>query len=371
MEEKEVTIIGAGIVGLAIAAEVSKKYETVVLERHERAGKEVSSRNSEIIHSGIYYQKDSLKARLCVEGNSLMYDLCKSKNIPFKNTGKLIVATNKEESLELLKLLKRGEENGVKGLDIFPGRIIKKLEDNLSVYEALISVKSGIVDAHKLMDYFEFEFKENNGVLSYNSEVVGIEKISAAYKITVKNYDGTFFSFKSSVLINSAGLNSGKISEMAGIKDEKYKIHYCKGEYFIVNNGRGKLSRLIYPVPEKKLTGLGIHTSMDMAGELRLGPNAFYVDKIDYTVNENHGDTFFYAASTYLDFLKREDIRPGFAGIRPKLQGPGEDFRDFVIKHETGRGFEGLINLIGIESPGLTCSPAIAKYLGSIVDEIL
>ena len=374
MDHTNVAIIGCGVIGLAIGAEVSKKRGVVLIERHGRLGTEISSRNSEIIHSGIYYNKDSLKARLCLEGNRLLYDICKINSIDHRKIGKLVVATSDTEIGELEKLIEKGKNNDVQDLSMLTEVQVRSIEPNIKAVRALLVPSAGVVDVHQLMNYYEKTIVENNGVIALNSLVFRIGHDFGKYTIEIKGATrDEFYTLTCNVLINAAGLGADKIAEMVGIDVGMagYKIHYCKGEYFIVNNSNGKVNHLIYPIPEKKLVGLGIHTSLDLAGGLRLGPNAFYVNDIDYDVDENHRNEFYEYVRLYLPWLKKEDLQPGFAGIRPKLQGPGEDYRDFVIKHEKDKGFVGLINLIGIESPGLTCSPAIAKYVGKIVEEIL
>lgn len=367
----EVAVIGGGIVGLAIASEVAQKRQTVLIEKHENHGEETSSRNSEVIHAGIYYPKDSLKARFCVEGNKLIYDLCMKNNIPFKKIGKLIVVFSGEESL-LETLLEKGKNNGAEGLEIIGREKIKLLEPNAKGDIALYSPSSGIVDVHALMAFLESAARSRECLFAYNSEVVGIEKENGSYKIKVSAGKENY-TFSSRVVVNSAGLNADKIVQLVGIDTiaSHYKLHYCKGEYFYVKNSVGKINHLVYPLPHENLRGLGIHSSLDMSGLLRLGPNAFYVGEIDYNVNESHRQEFFESSKLLFDFINEEDLSMGFAGIRPKLQGPNDDFRDFIINHETEKGFPGLINLLGIESPGLTASPAIAKHVSRIVDEIL
>ncbi|MEK6826481.1 MAG: NAD(P)/FAD-dependent oxidoreductase, partial [Nanoarchaeota archaeon] len=283
MEHTGITIIGAGIVGLAIASELSKKREIVVIEKHERAGKEISSRNSEIIHSGLYYKKDSLKAKLCVEGKNLLYELCERFNIPHRRTGKLIVAANIAEIPCLERLLAQGQENGVLDLELLTRTQAGRLEPNVNTCGALFSKSTGIVDIHKLMDLFQFQATSNESIIAYNSEVTGIEKSPSGYVLQIKSGTETCH-LASQVVINSAGLHADKLAELAGIdiKASRYKIHFCKGEYFIVRNAKDRIRHLIYPLPEENLRGLGIHATLDLDGELRLGPNAFYVDVIDY-----------------------------------------------------------------------------------------
>ena len=369
MEEIEIAIIGAGVVGLAIAAEVAKGREVYVLEKNETFGQETSSRTSEVIHAGIYYPLGSLKAKLCVAGNAMLYELCEEHGIGYKKLGKLVVATEDEEIKELEGLLENGQKNGI-SLEFLSKGEVRKLEPKVSAVAAIFSPSTGIVDSYGLMKYFLGVAKDNNAKIVYKAKVVGIEKLTDKYKVTVEDTAGNF-SFLTRVLINSAGLNSDRIAEVAGIDIAKagYQLHYCKGEYFSTSQAVTK--RLIYPVPKPNEGGLGIHIIPDLQGRIRLGPNAQYVDKIDYKVDEKWKREFYDSAKKLLPFIEYDDLEPDFAGIRPKLQGPGEDFRDFVIRHEHDKGLEGFINLIGIESPGLTASPAIAKYVRSIVDEIL
>jgi len=369
MEEAKTTIIGAGVVGLAIAAELAEDGEVYVLEKNETFGQETSSRNSEVIHAGIYYPPGSLTAQLCVEGNKLLYDLCKKYGIAHRKLGKLIIATNDEEIGELERLLENGKQNGA-SLEPCTRLEIKRLEPSVNALAAIYSPTTGILDSYGLMRYFIGKAKQGGAQIVYQAKVVGIEKFANKYKVTVEDSAGKS-SFLTSVLINSAGLNSDRIANLVGINlaEAGYKLHYSKGEYFSVKKRLTKM--LVYPVPKSDESGLGIHITLDLQGRVRLGPNAYYVDEIDYKVDEKHKQEFYDSAKVALPSLEYDDLEPEFAGIRPKLQGPGEGFRDFVIKHEDDRDLPGFINLIGIESPGLTASPAIAKYVRSIVDDIL
>lgn len=374
MERFDILIIGAGVVGLAIAAELSKKHkEIVVLERHNSFGQETSSRNSEVIHAGIYYPKDSLKAKLCVEGRKLLYEICQQNNIPHKKIGKLIVASEKEEIPALEELFQRGKGNGVENLRLIDAADLKKMEPNVNGVAALYSPSTGIIDSHRLMQYFSDIAQDNGAVVSYNSEVVGIKKNASGYEILVKN-DRETISLNVKVVINSAGLDSDSIAEMAGIDIERsnYRLHYCKGQYFRVNGSKSHLiKKLIYPVPKPKSAGLGVHATLDLSGSLRLGPDEKYLKNRtkNYSVDDSQRNNFSLAANRLLPFIDKDDFSSDTAGIRPKLQGEGDDFRDFVIQEETEKGLAGFINLIGIESPGLTASPAIAKFVKEMITE--
>ena len=373
--KSDITIIGAGVVGLAIAAQVAGQHKQVyVLEKNEKFGQEISSRQSGVIHSGIYYPYGSLKAKLCVEGNRLLYELCRKHGIGHKKLGKLIVAASDEETWQLQELKERGQRNGAEGLKIISRRELKKLEPNVEGIAGLLSPSTGIIDAHALMGFFAAMAKEGGAEVAFRKNVVGVEKLSDGYKITVKEGDNDKFSFATRILINCAGLQCDKIAELAGIDIAKagYKLHYCKGEYFSVRGGNSRLvKRLIYPVPETRVIGLGVHITLDLEGRMRLGPNAEYVYSIDYTVDGRHKDDFYNSAKKMLPFIEYQDLEPEMAGIRPKLQGPGEDVRDFVIRDETDKGLPGFINLIGIESPGLTSSPAIGRYVVDLVKGLL
>ena len=369
----DITVIGAGVIGLSIAAELStREKEVCVLEKNETFGLEISSRNSEVIHTGIYYPEGSMKAKMCVQGKSMLYELCERQAIPHRKLGKLIVAADYKEVEKLETLLKNGRRNGVTDLKMLSKREIKILEPHIEAVAAILSPSTGIIDSHALMKYYVRKARENGAIIGYNSKVVGIEKASDGYKVTIEEPTG-HFSLMTKVLINCAGLNCDKIAELVGIDTIKagYKIHFCKGEYFWVGHGKNTLvKRLIYPVPPCKGGGLGIHVTFDLHGRMRLGPNARYVDKIDYAVDISQKKIFYQSALRFLPFMEYDDIEPEMAGIRPKLEEPNGDFRDFVIRHEHDKGLPGFMNLIGIESPGLTASPAIAKYVADIVDKI-
>jgi L-2-hydroxyglutarate oxidase LhgO len=373
--KSDITIIGAGVVGLAIAAQLAHRDRVVyVLEKNERFGQETSSRHSGVIHSGIYYPYGSLKAKLCVEGNRLLYELCQKHGIGHKRLGKLIVAASDEETGQLQELKAKGQRNGAVGLQLISRSELKKLEPNVEGIAALLSPSTGIIDSHALMEHFVARARDGGAEIAYRKKVVGIEKVSNGYKITVEEDDKGKFSFTTRILINCASLYCDKIAGLAGIDIARagYRLHYCKGEYFSVGGGKSKLvKRLIYPVPEVKDTGLGVHVTLDLEGRMRLGPNTQYVDSIDYSVDSSHKKSFYDSAKRMLPFIEYADLEPEMAGIRPKLQGPGEDVKDFVIRDERDKGLPGFINLIGIESPGLTSSPAIARYVASIVKDIL
>lgn len=376
MEKVDVLIIGAGVVGLAVAKELAKKKKAiVVVERNKSFGQETSSRNSEVIHGGMYYPAGSLKAKLCIEGGYYLYELCQKYNIPYKKIGKLIVATEKEEIPSLDKLLTQGRTNGASELRIINQKELSELEPRIRGISALYSPETGIIDSHRLMQYLLDDTKSNGAMVVFNSELVAIEKLSDGYKVSVKN-DSDIVTLKTQILINCAGLDSDNIAEMAGIDIDKfkYKLHYCKGQYFRVNGKNSSLiNKLVYPVPQPKSGGLGIHATLDLAGSLRLGPDDNYLDgrHKDYSVDNSKRTAFYLSVKKFMPFIKENELSPDTSGIRPKLQGPDSDFRDFIIQDESAKGFPAFINLIGIESPGLTASVAIAKMVKNMAQQYL
>ena len=371
LAEIDAAIIGAGVIGLATAGEIAqRKKEVFVFEKNHSFGLETSSRNSEVIHAGIYYPEDSLKTRLCVEGKSLIYELCERHGIAYKKLGKIIVAASENETTQLEKLYEQGRKNGVEDLMLLSQTELKKLESNVEARAGLLSPSSGILDSHTLLKFLYSQAREKGAEFVFGTEVVGIERMGTKYRVEIRDREG-ISAVTSQVVINAAGLNSDRIAQLAGIDIAKagYKLHYCKGEYFSLSSKyRNVVTRLIYPTPEQ--AGHGIHVTVGLDGGVRLGPNARYVEAIDYGVDETQKKAFYNSVKRFLPHIELEDLDPEFAGIRPKLQGPDEAFQDFVIAHEEKTGFPGLINLIGIESPGFTASLAIARYVGRMVKEL-
>lgn len=373
MSDVNITIIGAGIVGLAIARKLSKLFENiVVVDRNNSFGQESSSRNSEVIHASIYYPKGSLKSRLCLKGNEMLYEICKTYDIPFKNSGKLIIATNNQEKEMLPKLLHIAQNNGAKGVRLVSVAEIESIEPNVTAIGAIYCPTSGYLDSHKLMQFFEIESANFGTTFLYNTEVKGITKVEDGYNIDVITKEGQAYTFDSKIVINSAGLNSDKIAQIAGIDIERhgYKLHYFKGIYYRVHHQLEKYPKvLIYPVPPGE-GAVGIHTTPDCYGGMRLGPHFYWSNEIEYSVNDTFRDLFFESASKYLPFIEKDDIMPEGSGIMSSLR-PSNEIRDFIICNEADKGLNGLINLIGIDSPGLTASPAIAEMVSEMVYKLL
>lgn len=372
MEKIDIAIVGAGVVGLAIAQSVARKNRSVyIFEKNVLFGQETSSRNSEVIHAGIYYQKGSLKARLCVEGKALLYEFCDRHTVPYRKTGKVIVASHEKECAYIEALYAKGRANGVDDLALIDQEFLRKLEPNVRGIAALYSPSTGIFDTHVYMEKLLGCAKDNGADIVYDAEVMGLAKGHEGFVVTVRNGAGAQESFLAATVINAAGLDADTVAACAGIDcaSAQYRLKYCKGEYYRIHAHKTHLiNGLVYPVPDE--VSLGIHLTPDLAGGVRIGPNATYIERSakEYGVGDDARETFFSDAHKLLPMLDEEDIFPDTAGIRPKLQGPGEPVKDFVISHEAEKGMPGLINLIGIESPGLTASLAIGKYVCAMIE---
>jgi len=369
----DVVIIGGGVVGLAVAAELTQRsgmLSVALLEQHGRFGQETSSRNSEVIHAGIYYPEHSLKARLCLEGKKLLYRFCEHQGVPHRRLGKLIIARNPEEAELLEPIVNHAKRNGVTDLQILDSSQVSAMEPHLKATAAIWSPSTGIIDSHQLMARLEYLAKQNGAWPAYRHKVIGLETLGSSFKVQLINPEGKPDSIRCRWLINCAGLNADQVAAWMGIDLDSagYKIYPCKGEYYSLPYSKaGLVSRLIYPPPLKSSPGLGIHVTKTLDGRLRLGPNAIYVENIDYRVDPAHAPLFYQEAKCLLPFVELPDLEPEMAGIRPKLQRPGEPFRDFVVNHETERGLPGAINLIGIESPGLTSCLSLAQTVARFI----
>jgi L-2-hydroxyglutarate oxidase LhgO len=373
LDRVDIVIIGAGVIGLAIAEAVANNdRDMYILEKEMVHGQGASSRNSEVIHAGIYYEKGTLKAELCVKSNPLIYEICENNGIAYNKIGKLIVANGESEIKQLEEIIVKGKSNGARGLDLIDSEEVHELEPNIKADAAILSPSTGILDAHGLMDYYLREAKRKAGFnpLVLNTEVLGIKQVDDGYHVKM-NSGGELFDVETRMVVNSAGLFSDRIAAMIGIDIDKegYRMYWCKGDYFSLT-GKPPAKMLIYPPPPLDETGLGIHSVPDLTGRLRFGPNSYYVYKLDYSV-ESDGDIFWQDIVKYFPTVKRNDVHPDMSGIRSKIQAPGEPAKDFVIKDEEELGFPGFINLIGIESPGLTCSPGIAGMVSKMINEYL
>jgi len=369
--DTEIAVVGAGVVGLAIAARLAPEHPgLILLDRNPRHGMETSSRNSQVIHAGIYYPAGSLKARLCVEGRERVYDVCRRHDIPHAKTGKLITATRPEELPALDAIAAAARANGV-ALARLSEAEVRALEPRVRSVGGLSSPESGIVDAHGLMDHFLQRALAAGAVLQPRSTVVGIEPAEGGYRLDVQG-SGGIESFTAERVVNAAGLDADTVAGLAGIDVDAagYRLHPCKGSYFsAATRCWGLVSRLVYPVPANE--SLGVHVVLDTGGRLRFGPDAEYLPdrRADYRVDPGRRAAFAEAARRLLPDVRDEDLEPDISGIRPKLQGKGEAFRDFVIAEESARGLPGFYDLIGIESPGLTAAPAIAEHVARLMRE--
>jgi L-2-hydroxyglutarate oxidase LhgO len=369
MADTGVTVVGAGVVGLAVAARLATRVrDLVVVERHPRHGQETSSRNSEVIHAGMYYPAGSLKARLCVEGNRRLYEIAARHDVPVRRCGKLIVATAAEELLALDQIERLGRDNGV-ALRRISAEDAHALEPNVRSVGALLAPATGVVNAHRLMDYFAHATLGAGAILQTRARLVGIERRTRDYALTLETPDG-HESFTTERVVNAAGLEADSIAALAGIDLDAagYRQHWCKGSYFSVASPKARLvSRLVYPVPGH--VSLGVHAVVDLAGRLKFGPDAEYLNEriADYAVDPERRAAFALAVKRLVPAIEADDLQPEMSGIRAKLQGPTDGFRDFVIREESERGLPGFVNLIGIDSPGLTSSPAIAAHVESLL----
>ncbi len=371
MYNVDIVIIGAGVTGLSIASSLllRKDLNIVVIEKEPGPGRGISSRSSEVIHAGIYYPEYFLKTRLCVQGARLLYEFCNRYEVPSIKIGKLIVASDNSGVNAIEVLYEQGTKNGVENLKLLDRKDLKNIEPNIRGIEALYSPDSGIINSHYLIKVLEALLSNNCVKLLYNTELTAMDFSNTGYICTVRDLSEEY-SFRSRIVINASGLNSDRIAGMVGIDIDMtgYRIYKVKGEYFRLKASKASLvNGLVYPSPDKDMTGLGIHVTKDIAGGVRLGPNAFYIDQMDYDVDPSHKNEFYFGIKDYLPFVEKQDLSPDTAGIRPKIQAKGEETKDFIIRHEKDKSLPGLINLIGIESPGLTSCLATGKFVNRIL----
>jgi L-2-hydroxyglutarate oxidase LhgO len=369
-------VVGAGVVGLAVASALARAGRSVlVLERHAGIAREASSRNSQVIHAGIYYPPGSLKAVLCTRGRELLYDWVEAWGVPHRKLGKLVVASAKAELPDLEALLARGCANGVRGLRMLDRAAVKRREPALVVAGALHSPETGVVDAASLALSLHADAEAHGAAVLLHHEVVDLRLGPRGWRVSARTpgVDG-LESIDCEAVINAAGLASDGLARRAGIDLEArgYRQYACKGDYFALDASAGlRLDHLVYPAPPAASGpgggGLGIHATVGLDGRLRFGPDARYVDKVDFRVDPARAEFFASALRRYLPGIRAEQLVPDFAGIRSKLAGPGEGFRDFVVEEESAAGAPGLVNCIGIESPGLTAALAIGERVAALL----
>ncbi|MEA3014107.1 MAG: hypothetical protein QOD42_2652 [Sphingomonadales bacterium] len=358
MDGVDCVIVGAGVIGIAVARALALAgHEVVVIERERGFGSGTSSRNSEVIHAGLYYPPGSLKARLCVAGRDRLYAFCQARGVPHRRCGKLIVAADEAQSRQLDAIAATAAANGVDDLSRLDAAGIRALEPDVAGVAALLSPSTGIVDSHAFMTAMIGEAEANGALFAYRTQVERIERKGGAYSVSVAGVDGPVLS--SRILVNAAGLDA---AALAGLIEglpatEVPRLFYAKGNYFALE-GRAPFRRLVYPVPEPG--GLGVHATIDLGGQVRFGPDVEYCGAVDYGVDETRSAAFYAAIRRYWPALRDNSLRPDFSGVRPKLAGPGEPAADFMIGGPADHGLPGLVNLFGIESPGLTAALAIA-----------
>lgn len=360
-DQVDAVVIGAGVVGLAIAARLAREgRETIILETENTYGSGVSSRNSEVIHAGIYYPRGSLKARLCVEGRQALYEFCEAHNVAHCRSGKLIVA-GASELEELRAIEQAGIGNGVTDLQWLDRAEALALEPNLDCAAALLSPSTGIVDSHGLMTALLGEAERHGAMLAVGSRVVGGRIIEHGVRLDVVA-SNELTQIEAATVINAAGLTAPSVARtIAGIPPAAVpREHFAKGTY-VTLTGRSPFSRLVYPVPEPG--GLGVHLTLDLGGQAKFGPNVEWVDAPDYQVSADCVPAFRKAVARYWPGILDAELHPGYAGVRPKLSGPGEPAADFHIAGPRDHGVPGMVQLFGIESPGLTSSLAIADLV--------
>ncbi len=365
MDQVDCVVVGAGVVGLAVARALAQRgLETIALESELGIGTGTSSRNSEVIHAGIYYPAGSLKAALCVRGKALLYDFCASHGVPHRRCGKLIVATSPGQEAELQRLQAAGRANGVADLELLSAAQTQQLEPALRAEAALLSPSTGIVDSHALMLALQGDFEAAGGMLALGSPVLSGEV--ALDGIVLQMGGEQPMALHAGMVVNAAGLQAQALAQkIAGLSPGQVPpLHLAKGNYFSLA-GRAPFSRLVYPVPEPG--GLGVHLTLDLAGQARFGPDVQWVDALDYPVDPARGDGFYAEIRRYWPALADGALQPAYAGIRPKLVGPGAPAADFLIQGPAQHGVPGLVNLFGIESPGLTASLAIAERVQALL----
>lgn len=363
----DAVVIGAGVVGLACAYELTRRLDTVVvLDREVGPGREISSRNSGVIHAGIYYPRDSLKTRLCIEGKKRLYAWCETHDVPHAHTGKLIVATSPEDEVRLQKIARHARDVGAGDLRLMSGAEAKREEPEVRCALALHSPTSGVVDVHELIASFARAFHEADGATVYQTTPQAIERLHDGWLIRTTDTMGREAELETTRIVNSAGLSAIDVARLSGLPDSEvpWRLYPCKGSYFALGSGAPPTrNSLIYPLPEGG--GLGVHITADISGARRAGPDAEFIDEIDYTVDESRVDRFAEAVARYLPAIRPEHLTPDYCGIRPKLVGPEGGFADFVLSSPASQ--PGVVHLIGIESPGLTASLAIGTRVSEMI----
>ena len=358
-------VVGAGVIGLAVARQlVLDGHETLLVERQEAFGTGTSSRHSEVIHAGIYYPAGSLKAQLCLRGRELLYEYCAARGIDHRRCGKLIVATQPGQVADLERIAAAARCNGVENLYPIGRDEALRLEPSLQCVAALVSPSTGIIDSHGYMLSLLGDAESKGATLALLSTVSALRPVDGVVELWVSEEPQPLL--KARWVVNCAGLHAPELARrIEGFPAAHVpRAWYAKGNYFTLA-GRAPFSRLIYPVPEPG--GLGVHLTLDLGGQARFGPDVEWIDALDYSVDPRRSEQFYAAIRAYWPKLRDGQLAPAYAGIRPKISGPGEPVADFRIDGPATHGVAGIVNLFGIESPGLTASLAIAECVGEII----
>jgi L-2-hydroxyglutarate oxidase LhgO len=361
LEDVDCVVVGAGAIGLAIARALARAgREVLVLERADAIGTETSSRNSEVIHAGIYYPAQLAKARWCVAGKEMLYRFCAEYGVPHRRCGKLIVATDAAQLPQLEKLRRQAAANGVTDLEFLDPAQVRALEPEVRCVRALWSPSSGIIDSHAYMLALQGDAERHGATIAFATPVVG-GAVRGAY-IELHTGGAAPFALRARTVVNSAGLGAQELARaIAGVPAATIPpLYLAKGNYYVLT-GANPFTRLVYPLPEPG--GLGVHVTIDLGGQARFGPDVEWVEAIDYTVDPRRADGFYAAVRRYWPGLADGALAPGYAGIRPKIEKPGGSSTDFWVQGPREHGVAGLVNLFGIESPGLTASLAIAEHV--------
>jgi L-2-hydroxyglutarate oxidase LhgO len=365
MNSVDCVVVGAGVMGLSIARELALAgRETVIVERHAGIGEETSSRNSEVVHAGLYYPPGSLKAQTCRRGRDLLYRYCHERGIPHRLCGKLIVATETNQLSALASLRSNAVSSGVNDLVELESRDVRVLEPEINCVAALLSPSTGIIDSHEFLLALLADAEQHGAVLVGRSTVLDIEPGCGGIDVRIGQRDVS--TLRTRWLINTCGLEATSLAcRIRGFPMSHVpRTYYAKGNYFALP-GRAPFSRLVYPIPVAG--GLGVHLTLDLGNRARFGPDVEWVDRVDYTIDLRRSDDFYQAIRRYWPALRDGVLQPAYCGVRPKLSGPGEAVEDFRIDSPSRHGVPGIINLFGIESPGLTASLALAERVAQVV----
>lgn len=370
MTDLQTVVVGAGVVGLAVARQLAEAgHEVLVLEQEPWSGQHASSRNSEVIHAGLYYKPGSLKARLCLEGKDLLYRWCADHGVPHQRIGKLLVAVDEAELPALRALQDNAAACGTR-LQWLDTREVARIEPQVQAVAGLFSPLTGIIDSHAFMQSLEASLQAAGGAVACHSRVERVERLQRGFRLH-GNSAGESFTLDCRYLINAGGLFAQQLAgSIRGFSASRIpQLYLCQGRY-LAYSGQSPFSHLVYPMPSANTAGLGVHATLDLAGQVRFGPDVRYLQHIDYQIADTLADDFARAIQRYWPGCEPRRLIPGYAGVRAKLSGPDEPAADFVIQDHREHAIEGLINLFGIESPGLTASLALAREVVMRLDSL-